>query len=358
MDLYDMLFQNYITYDRLYAMSSKALYGERVERGEINLFLDLNSFTKRIWYAFPPYEYKNQNVLVASIINACGHYRQYFWTRHMCKTNIYLVWGWNMNPYIPYNNYNAHFHGAVSADMQMGGSIHKMVDSTIEQLKFICPYLPQVYFVDGGMNEVSVVIYNLVRDNEKNIPNIVLSKDVYAYQLVASLPSTFVYRPKKSFVDNTMQDLSWVVTKTNLFKAYRHENGYSQKNRGKEHPSIFYYNFELVLALSGMTGRHVPGACSFNEGCRVLINVLPEAAERNCDIYELGVALSQSGKYAGYDPLNVYNLLSVEVGANFLHGSPEWITMKEGLVDLYNPQGIMELGDKEFVEYPLELGEL
>ena len=97
MDLYDMLFQNYITYDRLYAMSSKALYGERVERGEINLFLDLNSFTKRIWYAFPPYEYKNQNVLVASIINACGHYRQYFWTRHMCKTNIYLVWGWNMN---------------------------------------------------------------------------------------------------------------------------------------------------------------------------------------------------------------------------------------------------------------------
>ena len=365
MDIYDFLFQNYITYDRLFALSSKALYGERVEKGEINLFMDLNSFTKRLWGSYNQFTFKSMNVLVASIINACGHYRQYFWTRHMCKTNIYLVWGWNTSPYQPYLNYNAHFVERVESFKQMGNSVCSLIEAMIEQLKFLCRYLPQVYFVDGGMNEVSVVIYDLVGEIGKGLPNIVLSKDVYSYQLVSCLPSTFVYRPKKVFNNGVIIDNSWVVTKTNLFKAFRYDMSYAISNAKNPIPDPHYANLGLVLGISGMRKRHVKGFRNFNDACRFLIKLLPEAGDMKCDIYQLDVAIKSNGVKSltsygdgGRSVIDIYNILSVEVNAAYLLNSPEWILMKEGLVDLYNPQGIMEIGDKEFVEYPLELGEL
>ena len=358
MDLYNALLQNYISYDTLFALTHRAIYEiDNIDKSEINLFIDLNSYTKQM-FNNPHYEYKNANVLTASIINACAHYRNYFWTRHMCKTNIYLVWGWNTSPYFPYPNYNAHYLQKVQTCEAMDDQSIHLISLMKDQLKFLCPYLPQIYFVDGGMNEAAVVIYSLAREYSRNLPNVILSKDIYAYQLVVALPITFIYRPKKIFMDNIMHDSSWVVMKKNLFKAYRHEMHYAQSNENKPIPDVYFANLSLVHSLSGMTKRHVKGICSFNQACRELIRLLPEAAEMKCDVYQLEVAMQQSRKYPLYNPSMIFPVLDIESNANAMIQTPDWITMKEGITDLYNPQGVMEISDKEFAEYPLELGEL
>ena len=362
MDIYSSLLSNYISYDRLYAMSNKALYGERVDKGEINLFLDMQSFVKSLWSNMP-YSYKDDTVVTASIINACAHYRNYFWTRHMCRTNIYIVWGENQQPYFPYVNYNAHLLMKIAAIRQMNISpSDRLISSARESLAFICKYLPQIYYVDGGLNEVSATIYNLVTNGmtKQGIPNIILSKDVYSYQLVTNLPSTFVYRPKKKYINNELVDQSWVVTKSNIFKAYRFAMDYASGISADPE----WHEFNIVLALSGMTKRHVRGIYSFNRACTVL-NKLKESLPPNGQytIYDVDVILySTSGmKCATNDGLSVIdlnNILNVVVNAGMMQNSPDFIKLKEGLIDLYNPQGIMELSDKEFTEYPLELGEL
>lgn len=359
MDLYSRFLNNYIPYDRLFVMTRGA-FGDRIDRGEINLYIDLHSYLNRLWDNVN-YEYKNDNVLAASIINACAHYRNYFWSRHMCKTNIYLVWGWNTNPYAQYPGYNKHHLDAIQAGCTLTPWKDQMLAYTKDQLKFLCQYLPQIYFVDGGQNEVAVTIYSLASNGlvKTHLPDVIISKDVYAYQLVAGLPFTFVYHPKSKFMDSHPMNISWVVTKANLFKAYRYAMGYKTEGELILNPT----NLRVVLGLSGMVKRHIKGLMSFNQACKQVARVLPEAAERQIDIYQLETALEMNNLPVvspsdGLSIIDIHNMLDLQWNANLLADSPTFISMQEGLVDLYNPQGVMEIANKEFNEYPLELGEL
>ena len=105
-DLYSALLGNYISYERLYAMTMPALYGDRDQFGEVNFFIDLNSYMKRLLDP-RPFGMKADNCIVASVINCCAHYRQYFWTRHQVRTNFYIVYGSNTPTNKPLE-YNTH----------------------------------------------------------------------------------------------------------------------------------------------------------------------------------------------------------------------------------------------------------
>ena len=355
-DIYNTLLGNYIGYDRLYAMTVMSiLYDDRKDSDEINLYIDLNSYLKRIWDP-RPFSYKADNVLVASIINACAHYRNYFFTRHMVKTNIYLIWGYNTPDYQPVE-YNAHFRERVATNQQA----QELLEMTKKSLEFLCPYLPQIYFIDCGKNEVSAMMYNLIQ--ERLGISVVLTKDVYAYQLVAYCPATFVYRPKKIHDPNVgIVDTSWVVTKRNLFRAFKHEMDY--KIIADEPDNV--RNLEYVLALSGLRKRHVKGIMTFNRACTTVMNMEDDRPECFDDIYSFENTLLFNcpdrcrgiGVRGAGDLVNRRNMLSVVSAAEMLKRDPAYINMMASIQDLYNPQAVMEISDKEFVEYPLELMEL
>lgn len=354
-DIYNTLLGNYIGYERLYAISMSILYGDRKESDEINLYIDLNSYLKRIWDP-RPYSYKADNVLVASIINACAHYRNYFMTRHMVKTNIYLIWGYNTPDYQELE-YNAHFRERVATNPQA----QELLDYTKKSLEFLCPYLPQIYFIDANKNEVSAMIYTLIQDRLGT--NIILTKDVYAYQLVAYCPNTFVCRPKKVHDPNVgVVDMSWVVTKKNLFRAMKHEMDY--KVIADEPTNVRH--LEFVLALSGLRKRHVKGIMTFNRACTTVMTMEEDRPDCFDNIFTFentllfdcptrcrGIGVNKAG-----DLVNRRNVLSVDNAAEMLKRDPAFISMMASIHDLYNPQAVMEISDKEFIEYPLELMEL
>ena len=356
-DIYQSMLSNYISYDRLFHLMKAALYGGRENSSRINLFIDLNSFFKRIWDA-RPFGYKSDNVLAASVINACAHYRNYLWSRHMVKATIYLVWGYNTPPGMPLE-YNAHVRERIATLPRS----RELLDINKRALEFICPYLPEVYFIDGGEYEVSATIGTLMSNS---IPNVILTKDVYAYQLVAYYPNTFVFRPKKERSDDDIrriEDGSWVVTKTNLFTAIRKEMGY-KREKGQPTPDNAR-DLRSVLALSGLRARHIKGITTFNKACEIVQILEHVDPDRLDDVvkFEYSMLYDKRPEYK----LNVNEgcniaergmCLDAQNAAFKLVSTPQIVKIKSGIVDLYNPKAVQEISDKEFEAYPLELMEL
>ena len=353
-DIYNALLANYISFERLYAMTIPAFYGDRKDTSEINIFIDLNSFLKRIWDP-RKYSYKADNALTASIINACAHYRYYFWSRHMIKTKIYLVWGYNLPSYQS-DEYNAHFRERV-ATMKEAQDLLEINKSALE---FLCQYLPQIYFIDGGMHEVAAIIHTLTRDDLR--PNIIISRDVYAYQLVAYCPNTFLYRPKKRYIDNKLIDASWVVMKSNLFRAMRHEMDYKQTADSPTNVRHLGY----VLAMCGLRARHIKGIMTFNRACETVMAIEEDRPDDIDTIQNLEYIVTVDppdrcrgiGFVGNGDLVKRYNTLDLINASNMVKADPKYLSMLSGIQDLYNPQGVMEINDKEFEAYPLELMEL
>ena len=363
-DLYSTLLGNYISYERLYAMTMPALYGDRDQFGEVNFFIDLNSFTKRLFDP-RPFSIKNDNCITASIINACAHYRQYFWTRHGVKTNFYVVYGANCPPNMPLE-YNAHYIERLNTLPDRVS----LLQNTINQLTFICKYMPEIYMIDGNMYEVSGIMEELmlrIRSNSRMTPpNIILTKDAFAYQLVADNPSTFIYRPKKQFIDGHLVDNSWVVLKRNLYKALAIEMGYKV--------AVDFYpnnvgNLGLVLTLSGLKDRHIKGSCSYNKACGVIrfledneSEIISHGLEGLEYYFNSPSCYFKIPKIAEDINSGVararFEMLSVNGARNSYANSIYASAIDDAMTRLYDPQGVQELANKEFVEYPLELMEL
>lgn len=351
-DIYNTLLSNYISYDRLYEMSTKALYGGRDQFGELNFFIDLNSYFKQVWLPME-YGYKAENVLAASVINACAHYREYFWSRHRVKTNIFLVWGYNCPTELP-PEYNAHFRERVATNQRA----RELVEKNLEILRVLCPYLPEIYFLDGGEHEVAGVIYTLASDARLNV---ILSKDVYTYQLVAHCPNTFIFRPMKTNYMGAMADTSWVVTKTNLCKAYRKDLKIAVKPDVLEKPSDIYY----VQALGGLKARHIKGDMVFNRAIEVIADIECHTPEQLNDIQTFVYSMI-------YNPIDqvkgiAFNKDAVPVRADMLDvrkaaarftASVKYPEALNSILDLYDPDGIKEIASKEYIAYPINIYDL
>ena len=61
-----------------------------------------------------------------------------------------------------------------------------MIQFNIDLLNLMCKYLPDIYFIKGTF-ETGVIMYDLILRNEKkshSIPHLILTKDIYNYQLV------------------------------------------------------------------------------------------------------------------------------------------------------------------------------
>lgn len=358
-DLYYALLGNYVSYERMFPLAQKILYDYRAEKGEVDIYIDLNSYMKPLWYSFNTITYKNINVLTANIINCCAHYRNYFWTRHYTKTNFYLVLGSNCPDTKP-PEYNAHYKERVNT-AAIAGWQFPMIEFTKKALGFLCKYLPQIYFIDGENFETGGVIYTLIeRHPERNaIPKVVLSRDAYCYQLVAYCPNTFLLRPKKKRDNGTMSDLSWLVMKENLYDAMRVEMGYK---RDMSNPG-YVSHLDCVLAFGGLKARHVRGILPFSRACNLIATIEQQAPEQldNAEKLEYSIKFNPIPAEKGINAAGlslISNMLDIRMASSDFKQSPLCVEMDKSIVDLFNPQSIMEISDHEYTDYPLELMEL
>lgn len=266
-DVERLLYQNFIKYDRLYYMTHHTFHSQS-DVNHIAIYIDMPSLTNVLYGMIDQYTAADAYAVSAVMVNLCAHLRSYFATRHRVSTEFYIVYGKNMTQSAIdiYPEYNAHR----AMDHSVKVDVSKLISQNVDVLKIICPYLPDINFVDAGQMDVAIVMADLIQYNNAKyntvMTNIIYSKDTYAYQLVAYMPMTFLYRPFKN-----SDDVSWVVNKSSLYWAYKTE----LKSKTADMPvEISAALFALVLGFSGLRSRNIASGFNINSSIHRITRVV------------------------------------------------------------------------------------
>lgn len=357
-DLNQYLYTNYITYDRLYELTTHAFY-KKTNADKANIFIDINSFVSPMFKNYPEFIYRDASTpVVSSLINLAAHLRSFYWTRYKSYVKVYFVWGMNNPIYRTtrlMTGYNAHHIEAFNAKTQMQEVLFK----NLELLKQLSPSLPDIYFIDGGNEEVAVAINCLLNYPQRSnifmgVPNIIYSKDPYTFQVVADHPWTFVFRPKKRWDNNSIVDMSYIVEKKNLFECICIE----QQNSLKKISPILQnksWMIHAAIAMSGLKAREVKGFTHFTKASSILLS---EPFDSPINVSMIAHILLEAGKIDITQHNIMTNneyILSADLGAGTFIHEVDFPKLFEGIVNLIAPEDIKEINNKYFVDYPLDI---
>ena len=349
-DVADILYGSYIKYDRLYEMTKYAFYGKS-DSDDVNIFIDVYSILKNLYSRGPSIQIRDSYAIASCIINLAIHLRAYFETRHNVRSKIYIIYG-GARPkeaIVNYYRYNEKNILAEDSDSMMKNLIY----DNLEVLKILCPYLYDIFCVVDTENEFTTIASVLI--GKSSTPNIIYSKEPLAYQLVAFKPMTFLYRPKKKI----NQDASWVVTKSNLYNAYRHgELKLTKQIDINLHPQMI----SIYLAISGLRSRSMNSIKSANSTIKLLSeaiqsNKFSNGYNSNPIFYTTPNPFEKmfEDERIAAELTNRFAAIDLPYQTILLLNSPKSVDINSGIINLYDPQTVRDINDKYFQMYPLDL---
>lgn len=364
-DVADILYGSYIRYDRMYEMTKYAFHGN-IESKSVNVFIDLYSILLSL-YKRPDAMIQDQYSIASCIINLAIHIRAYFESRHRVYTKIYIVYGGTRYPEFPANSQFHQLYNANNILMEDSNyNLRCVIEDNFGILELLCPYLFDIFFIRDDFTEFNSIVGYITEiiDTEK-LPNVLYSKDLMSYQLVAYRPFTFLYRPKKS----NNEDRSWVVTKSTLYNAYR----YGELNTKTEYDTtISPQLFSLVQSIAGVRTRSINSIKNINTTIKLLEKSI--ASGYILDGYN-GYDIVNNFNRGLYDYINEANPLmrifedreiAERVRRNFIDidyqnmysryiYSPTTNKINLSCVNLYSPDEVKAINNKYFRKYPLDL---
>lgn len=211
-----VLISHFVKYDRLAELINAEFHDSGYN--EINLFIDAYSMIKSV-YKYDPSCFISQYSIASCIINACAHYRNFFWTRYRVTCKIWVVFSRmeesKREARAFYPNYSTIF------DTDVNPAMDKIIEDNMEILRILCPYIPDVSFIYSGY-EPGLVFGRIAsseysRDIKGNIiPSIIISKDIWNFQVVAEIPNVYMIRPLKK----NGEDLSVLINNEDVLSYY------------------------------------------------------------------------------------------------------------------------------------------
>lgn len=237
-------------------------------KGTINVYIDINSLLDILYRSNNLNNFhtigKVDNLTISSqIINTVAHYRHYFYSRHQKSTIFYLLYT-SDSPSKFYTNLcetyksdflNLRFNKKNTVTMNLQSNI----ESNVRFANIISQYVPDVYFVNTGRNDIGATIQYLIEtDNLPSASHLIYTNDKVMYQLVNN-QDTFIFLNK--------QDNSKFVTQGNLYEVLT-------KKDDIQIPSSLY---KIVLAIAGNKKYNVNGV----KGVQVLkaLKILDKAMD-------------------------------------------------------------------------------
>ena len=288
----------YIRYDKLYELITQNYIGSTAE--EIDLYIDISPLIRQLLGDMECTE-KDSIIIASSLYNMCAHYRNFFKTRFGVYVRIFMVTSTFQTPvnqkYVPYYS---------NKPEQIGKSL-PVIESAFELLDLLCKYTQDVYLIQT-VHEAAVAILDCINDlwsTEKNhSPNLILTRDLYDYQLVSDDPDIKILRPKKT----QNNDASYMVDTHNLFSILLWER------KIKFTPQV---NTFSPLLISHIINR---------------INTNLLVKNKKLDSYLIECRTN------AIDAWNMYNALS----------ETKVPISNKNLINLYDPKGLKEIADKYF----------
>lgn len=355
----DMLYGNYIKYDRLYEMSMYALYG-KTNSSSINIFIDAYSLLRKLYSKGINIHVEDSSVIASCLINLAIHLRAYFETRHGVSSKVYIIYG-GARPSEALSRFP--FYNGVNILMEDSNDyILKLVMDNLEIMDILCPYLHDIFSIVDYENEFSVIVSTLIDSNEnKAEPNIVYSKDPLSYQLVAFKPWTFLYRPKKRRSNGGfVEDTSWVVTKSTLYNAYR--NGELKLSTVID-SKIDVQMFSIYQTISGVKSRNIKSIKNAN----VTLKLLSDAVDKGIFFNGYNASALERSNPNPFYLLFENTKIDIELVMNrfaaidlpyqtlLFKSNSKNMDIYKDIINLYNPDEIRSINNKYFQKYPLDL---
>lgn len=215
----------FITYNQLIRENRIFSDIERwAECSNLDIYIDMNSATKELFYHKPPI---NGGAEIAStIINICGHYREYYRRYHQCETRFFIIYSINRpkNCAAIFDEYNSS-----NIMRQMSNPIvYDMIVEACSYLDAICKYIPDVFFIYSDY-ETPVTVYDSIDyRQQKPYPSVILTKDPLTCSIVSFSNNCLILRPHKSITKDAGKiDRSHFIRQNEIMPYIIH--GYTNK---------------------------------------------------------------------------------------------------------------------------------
>lgn len=339
-----ILISNYIKYDRLTELINMEFRNSNYN--EINLFIDAYSMIKSV-YGLNPSQFIDKFSIASCIINACAHYRNFFWTRYRVTCKIWVVFS-RMDMSILEANAFYPGYGNIFT-MESNPEMDDMIRKNMDILNTLCPYIPDVSFIQSGY-EPGLVFGNIA-SKYSSIPNIIISKDPWNLQVVGNLINVYMLRPVK----RNGEDLSVLINSRNVLQYYASIRK-TEYYTSDINISSTYISF--IIAATRFPERGVKALHSLPSIMKYLSNAIDKKFITNDIIYDI------KGLCNDLNRINKVNLKEYEIGLrmNAIGFNPCMYryTMSPNadninIVNLHDPDSVKFINETYFSKVPLDL---
>ena len=345
-----VLISHFVKYDRLTELINAEFHNSNYN--EINLMIDAYSMIKSI-YRFEPGQFIDRYSIASCIINACAHYRNFFWTRYRVTCKIWVVFS-RMEESTKearafYPGYETIF------DTDINPAMDKVIEDNMEILRILCPYIPDVSFIYSkyepglvfGRIASSEHAYNRKGDN---IPSIIISKDIWNFQVVSEIPNVYMIRPIKK----NGEDLSVLISSKDVLDYY---TAIRETKVGSCYIGCQYLSF--IMAATRLPERGVKSLHNITS----IIKYLNTAISKNY-ISNSGTVYDIQGLCADLNTVNKCHLKDFEIGLRMdafsltrcmfrYMTSPK--TDDITMINLHDPDSVKRINEAYFSKVPLDL---
>lgn len=290
-------------------------------------------------------QYTNADIqlnLISNIINYAQHYRLY------CKKNgydsrIFLYWNY---PKSNYNNRSIWVKYREEYDKQMGINVNaeyitKCLEDSQDVLLRIVPFINQVYVINGGVVESSLVPHLIVTNgyDKQDFQHIIISRDPYDYQ----------YLQYGYTIVEPRGDKSMIVDSANVIDHMK------EKGKIKNPMTAPVKLLPFILSLLGNPHRSIPkiegmGLVGIIKAINTAIN-RSLITENTTDVDMLSSILAEPIKERFKR-----NFALTDLSTQIKKVTPVQInTLLSQLVDKFDDRTLKAMNEKYFINDPLML---
>lgn len=346
----NIIYGSYVKNDRLDKIVYESFSNTNISSAtELNIFVDLNSVLHPLFSEHYRIDTPGLTIITSCLINLCGHYRSFF-RRLRVHTNFFMVFSKNTH------KLNTDLVPEYNGTFKMKSSIKESVDftkSNFDLLNLLCPYLPDIYFIESKENfEVGVIIGGLIEKLNNGIPNMIISKDIYNIQLTYMYPNTSMLVPVKTKYgdESIIIPISEKVSYRDEFWSLVCKKIGIKVDLYKDMSPI---NFPLFLALTHFAERDLIGLVN-GRTAKKMITSMVGVEDIKIDINQFMIV---NNLFESYPSLpNRFNALDISYALPYYRLSPEYKDIQ--LLNLRDDEKLNHICSMDVFVEPIDLTRL
>lgn len=346
----NVLLSYFVRYDRLTELINKEFY--KSNYNEINLYIDMYSMVKSI-YKFDPSQFIDRYSLASGVINACAHYREFFWTRYKVTCKIWIVFSRMEESIKEARTFYPGYSNVFTSENNM--AMDQIIYDNVQILDLLCKYIPDVQFIRSEFEPGLVFGRIATSQYGINVPNIIVSKDLWNLQVVGNRYLTYMLRPVKK----NGEDLSILINKSNVIEYYE-DIRKMKRDVLTADPSIMNGSFiSFIMAATRFPERGMKSLHNLSSVIKYLTTAINKLyINGDSKIYDI------KGLCKDLNSVNKSNLNDYEIelrmnaigfDACMFRYMTSAKTDNIDIINLHDPDSVKRINDKYFSKIPLNL---